>query len=266
APDLKKGRIVLIPPVSASGPAIAARELYVYLPAGYDAKRTDGYPVAYMHDGQNLWDDPTEPFGHGGWQVNETADRLIASGKVRPFIVVGIPNSPERMKEYAPGRSIFDDSDHPYLQYIVRDVKPLIDRTFHTSHRPEDTTIMGSSMGAILSLQAALLHPDIFGAAGCLSPAFQFKDPDGKSYADLIEKIGHLPVRLYLDHGTAGAGGDGADTTGAMVKLLKKTGWQSGEDQYFIHEGAEHNERAWRQRLERPLEFLIGRDPDHPGW
>ncbi|HEY3242394.1 MAG TPA: alpha/beta hydrolase-fold protein, partial [Phycisphaerae bacterium] len=125
APDLKKGRIVLIPPVSASGPAIAARELYVYLPAGYDAKRADGYPVAYMHDGQNLWDDPTEPFGHGGWQVNVMADRLINEGKVRPFIVVGIPNSPERMKEYAPGRSIFDDSDHPYLQYIVRDVKPL---------------------------------------------------------------------------------------------------------------------------------------------
>ncbi len=262
APDPKKGCVHLLTDVASSGPATRSRNIYVYLPPGYDANQTERYPVLYAHDGQNLWDDPTEPFGHGGWQLNATADRLIAEGKVRPFIAVGIPNSPERMKEYGPGGSIVDDADHAYLRYMLSDVRPLVDQRFRTSNSPKDTAIMGSSMGGIISLQAALLHPDVFGAAACLSPAFQFKDADGKTYSDLVEKVGYAPVRLYIDHGTAGTMQDGAPATEAMVKLLRKTGWQDGRDlEYFVDTGADHNERAWRARLERPLQFLFSVRP-----
>lgn len=256
----ERGRIALIRDVGPESGGIRKRDVYVYLPPGYDTSPDARYPVLYMHDGQNCWDDPLEPFGHGGWEVNLTADRLIAAGKVQPFIAVGVSNTPDRMTEYGPGSDILSADDHAYIKLLVDTVKPLIDERYRTANGPANTALMGSSMGGIISMQTALLRPDVFGAAACLSPAFFFKDAAGKDYFDLVRTAGKKPVRLYIDHGTAGRHQDGAESTRRMSALLMETGWQEGKDYaYFQDEGAEHNERAWRARLERPLVFLFGK-------
>jgi predicted alpha/beta superfamily hydrolase len=119
---------------------------------------------------------------------------------------------------------------------------------------------MGSSMGGIISFQAALLHPDVFGAAACLSPVFWFKDEGEQDYFDLLAHAGKAPVRVYLDSGTAGRNQDGAADTRRMGKLLLEAGWKEGGDlMRYEATGAEHNERAWRARLDKPLVFLFGR-------
>ncbi len=257
-PDKEKGRIELIPKVQPAKGSMRRRDLYVYLPPGYGSGGHRRFPVLYMHDGQNCWDDPVHPFGHGGWQVNRIADRLIHEGLVEPFIVVGIPNTPERQLEYGPGEDIFSADGHTYLQFLIDTAKPTIDSRYPTRLGPEDTALMGSSMGGNISLQAALLRPDIFGAVGCLSPALQFKDRHDQGYFDLLEKIGRVPVKIYLDSGTAGRGQDGAPLTRRLGEALIQQGWREGHDLLrFEDAGAEHNERAWRARVFRPLTFFF---------
>ena len=256
----RRGRLEVLRDVAPALGKPRPRDVYVYLPPGYDVHAERRYPVLYMHDGQNCWDDPVEPFGHGGWCVNLTADRLINAGRVEPFMVVGIANTADRIKEYGPGKDIFFAADHPYIQLLVSDLKPLIDRRFRTLADAKHTALMGSSLGGVISLQASLLCPDTFGMAACLSPAFGFAEGSEQRYADLVRKVGKVPVRLYVDNGTGGEWQDGAPLTRRMVALLRETGWQDGRDfMYFEDAGADHNERAWRGRLEKPLIFLFGR-------
>jgi enterochelin esterase-like enzyme len=257
-PSTDVGRIELIENLATPDGKVGSRDVYVYLPPGYGANANERYPVVYLHDGQNCWDDPSEPFGHGGWSINLIADELIASKTIKPFIAVGIANTPDRLKEYGPDDDILSADSHAYLQFIIKTVKPLIDEKYRTRSGPQDTALMGSSMGGAISFQGALLMPEVFGSAACLSTAFLFKDSHDKGYAELVEQRGKQPVRLYLDSGTAGKHQDGAPATRAMVELLTKTGWKPGIDlEHFEAKGADHNERAWRARVDRPLRFLF---------
>ncbi len=269
-PSVKAGRIRLIENLHSPDQSLRSRDIYIYLPPGYGDTYTPSqlaidkesrYPVVYLHDGQNCWDDPSEPFGHGGWAINLIADKLINSGEVEPFIAVGIANTPVRLKEYGPGEDILSADSHVYLQFIAKTLKPLIDEKYRTLPGPEHTSMMGSSMGGAISFQGAMLMPDVFGSAACLSTAFMFKDANDKGYTELVEHRGKQPVSLYLDSGTGGRHQDGAPATRAMVELLKAIGWQPGFDlEHFEDEGADHNERAWRARVDRPLRFLFGKD------
>jgi hypothetical protein len=100
----------------------------------------------------------------------------------------------------------------------------------------------------------------VFGGAACLSPALWFEDHNGRNYFDLPAHTGKVPVRIYLDSGTAGPAQDGAPDTRKMGDLLAQAGWKGGTDlMRYEATGAEHNERAWRARLDKPLVFLFGR-------
>ena len=258
--DPRRGRIEVIEQLKDPTGRVLPRDVYVYLPPGYDEHSDRQYPVLYMHDGQNCWDDPVEPFGHGGWSVNLVADRMIGEGSIDAFIAVGMANTAARSSDYGPGKNILSDSDHGYIQLIKRVIKPRIDRDYRTLADARHTALMGSSMGGIISLQASILNPDIFGQAACLSPAFFFTDSAGKGYSDLLKQITKRPVRLYLDSGTAGQGQDGAPQTREMVALLHSLGWRDGDDlAHFEDAGAMHTEEAWRARLHRPLSFLFGK-------
>ncbi len=255
----QRGRIEVIEHVQAVAGHLIPRDVYVYLPPGYDESSEKRYPVLYMQDGQNCWDDPVEPFGHGGWCMNIMADRLIAAGSVQPFIIAAAANTPQRMSDYGPGPRIDSAVEQTYIRFLVEDLKPLIDRRYRTQADSPRTCLMGSSMGANISLQAALLHPDVFPQVACLSPALMFKDGSGHDYFDLIGSVGKKPVRLYVDHGTGGPHQDGAPLTRRLVEALRAAGWHDGVDlMYYEDTGAEHNERAWRARVHRPLLFLFG--------
>ncbi|MCA9250609.1 MAG: alpha/beta hydrolase-fold protein [Phycisphaerae bacterium] len=260
-PSTNVGRIELVENLADPQNRIRPRDIYIYLPPGYDANGSERYPVVYMHDGQNCWDDPKEPFGHGGWSINTIGDDLIGNGTLKPFIAVGIANTQDRLKDYGPGSNIFSADAQPYLQFIAQAVKPLIDKKYNTQPEPEHTSLMGSSMGGAISFQGALVMPDVFGSAACLSTAFMFKDSSEKGYTELVQQRGKQPIRLYLDSGTGGKHQDGAPATRAMVELLIKTGWKPGVDlAHYEDEGADHNERAWRARVDRPLRFLFAND------
>ena len=111
------------------GEGIRERDVVVWLPPGYDENPEQRYSVLYMHDGQNMFDPKTSAFGVD-WQIDEAADSLIRKGYIKPTIIVGIYNTPDRSPEYTPGIT-----GYAYMNFIVNRLKLLIDSTYQNTDR-----------------------------------------------------------------------------------------------------------------------------------
>ena len=149
------------------------RRVWLYLPKSYDSS-SKNYPVVYMHDGQNLFDQSLSYSGE--WEVDETLDRLQNADKL-VLIIVGIDNAgSERIDEYTP----WEIAQYPskqqgdaYIRFIKENLKPFIDKNYRTQSNREQTAIMGSSLGGLISFYAVLQYPETFGKAGIFSPSFE---------------------------------------------------------------------------------------------
>jgi len=242
---------------------VPARNIDVWLPPSYATDPKRRYPVLYMHDGQNLFD-PSMSFTGIDWDVDGTMTKLIDAHRVREAIVVAISNTPLRGNEYMPAKAASPEQrayvlSDGYLRFIVQELKPAIDATYRTKPAREDTMVMGSSMGGLISAYAMSEYPDVFGAAGGMSTHWPANDGAVIDYL-----AAHLPARrthrFYFDHGTATLDAGYAPYQQRMDAILREAGWR--EDRAFMSRefpGAEHNERAWRDRLEVPLQYLLGR-------
>jgi len=247
---------------------VPARNVDVWLPPSYATHPERRYPVLYMHDGQNLFD-PSMSFTGIDWDVDGTMTRLVDARRVRETIVVAISNTPLRGNEYTPAKALPEALVPPdqraqllsdgYLRFIVEELKPAIDATYRTKTARGDTMVMGASMGGLISAYAMSEYPDVFGAAGGLSTHWPASDGVVIDYL-----AAHLPARrthrFYFDHGTATLDAAYAPYQQRMDAVLREAGWREGRE-FMSREfpGAEHNERAWRDRLQVPLQFLLGR-------
>ena len=230
------------------------RDIVVALPPSYD---TDDrlYPVVYMQDGQNLFDPATSYAGD--WRLTTTLAELAAQGV--EAIVVGIANTgPHRLYEYSPfpvPRRGGGGGDR-YLHFVVETVKTTIDRDFRTRPDRANTSIAGSSMGGLISLYGLYRYPEIFGAAGVLSPSLWFGRKAVFNY--LGSTPNRFAPRLYLDIGL-----DEPATAIADVRRLRDQlvagGMVPGFDlDYVEDEGGVHNEATWGRRVTQALPFVIG--------
>ncbi|MBV9527586.1 alpha/beta hydrolase-fold protein [Sphingomonas sp.] len=266
------------------------RHVQVWLPSGY---RSDGpkYAVLYMHDGQNLFDKATAGYGME-WQIDETLDELIKENQVRPAIVVGIWNTPKRLQEYLPSRAFTGlPSDYQtkikalyggppladgYLKFIVRELKPMIDRRFNVRTDRANTVIMGSSMGSLVSLDAINQYPQVFGGAGMMSTHWPlFMTPDGKSVGDSeYETVSSAFVRyltpalpdprthrLYFDHGSETLDAVYARYQKRVDGVVRRRGYTKNINWMSLsYPGEKHNEISWASRVAVPLQFLLPPD------
>ena len=162
------------------------RKIRVYLPPSYRETGTRRYPVLYMHDGQNVFSGSGGMFG-GSWEVDLAAERLFGEGVIEEIIIVGIDNNAERSDEYchvAPakfsagrmGLRDYEKEKHPkgllYEHFLIHTVKPYIDKNFRTLADRENTALMGSSLGGLVTYFIGLRNPSVFGKLGIVSPAF----------------------------------------------------------------------------------------------
>jgi len=234
---------------------LSARSVYVYLPEEAERDHRRRFPVLYCQDGQNLWDDPHACFGHGGWYLNRIVDELAGDNQIEPVILVGIPNSEERYRDYTPRRSYAEILDHPYANFVCDVVKPYVDRHFPTKRDRIHTGLLGSSLGGLVSLWMAHKLPEVFSRVACLSGAFQVRDRERVAFAEFLSRVDHQSLRVYIDSGTVD---DGAALARKVVANYRARGWRDGVDlMHFEQRGAEHNERYWRDRVWRALVFLF---------
>jgi predicted alpha/beta superfamily hydrolase len=226
------------------------RRIWVYLPKGYSSS-SKIYPVLYMHDGQNLFNEQTAPFGE--WGVDEALDTLQQKlGK--ECIIVGIDNGREkRMVEYNP----YDNPQQgkgegkAYADFIAVTLKPFIDSKYRTKKGPENTFIAGSSMGGLISLYAVMQYPNVFGAAGVFSPSFWIAPQvlvDAEQYAP------STPAKIYLYMG----GKEGANMMPDFEKMygiLSKKQFINLRKSVYPLGG--HNEKAWRDEFDDFYRWLM---------
>ena len=216
-----------------------SRRIWIYLPAGYE-KSKKKYPVMYMHDGQNLFDTYTSAYGE--WGVDESLDSLIKKGKPA-CIVVGIDNGPKRFNEYNPYefREFGKGEGNLYLEFLVKTLKPFIDRFYRTMPSKENTIIAGSSMGGLISFYAMLQYPDVFGKAGIFSPAF-WTAPPIKTVTNSLGK--QLTGKLFFYMG----GLEGGTYVKDMQEVQEILAENSATMIYsVIDPDSSHNEQAWRK-------------------
>lgn len=203
-------RLRLIPGVWSSELA-NERDLYVYLPAAYFQDVQGSFPVIYLQDGFNVFTNPAAPFG--SWNVEVTADALMASGQAAPAILVGI-DTHDRLDEYLHAPiTVLDDIVSGakldlYSAFLVGTVKPLVDATLRTQPDPAHTGIAGSSLGGLSSLYLAVTQPGIFGLCGTFSGSFWVGEEGGgdawaPSLREVIDQEDPPPegFRVYIDSG-----------------------------------------------------------------
>ena len=240
--------------------------MIVYLPPGYEASKARRYSVFYMHDGQNLFDGATSFIPGQEWRVDETAERLIAAGKIEPVIIVGVYNDKDRIDEYTPAADAkykLGGKADLYGRMLVEELKPFIDSQYRTKRDAKHTGLAGSSLGGLASLYLALKYPNVFGRAGVVSPSVWFAGKHILHYVESLPKKSN--VRIWIDMGAKeGRTPEEAQQSIEDARLLRdalvKKGWRLGSDlNYFEAEGAEHNEAAWAARVESILTFLFPR-------
>jgi alpha-glucosidase len=230
------------------------RRIWIYLPPDYEQSSVY-YPVMYMHDGQNLFDDLTSFAGE--WGVDETLNELFTNG-FTGIIVVGIDNgSEERLNEYSPWQRPDGNggSGDKYAAFLVETLKPAIDHHFRTRPQLEFTGIGGSSMGGLISMYATLKYPNVFGRSLIFSPAFWFAEeniefakksninPDSKMYF-LAGGMEHPERSIPAD-------------TQKMIDVLKANGLAEQQYHYVVDPKGKHNEAFWRAHFAEAIKFLF---------
>ncbi|MFC0517382.1 alpha/beta hydrolase [Mucilaginibacter angelicae] len=226
------------------------RRVWIYLPAGYDAAQTK-YPVIYMHDGQNLFDEYTSSYGE--WGIDELMDKMPAQEEC---IIVGIDHGDEyRMTEYNPYDSKYGKGrGEDYVQFLVKTLKPYIDTYYRTQNDAVHTTIAGSSMGGLISIYAALKYPEVFGNAGVFSPAFWMAPP----VFDLARQTAiSKSSRFYFVCGDAENDSMVADMQ-KMADIIKVRGITPANAPAIVIKGASHNEKQWNGDWPGFYKWLMG--------
>jgi len=219
------------------------RRIWIYYPPGYETSGIS-YPVLYMHDGQNLFDNLTAFSGE--WKVDETLNALSAQGKRVP-LVVGIDNGPERMAEYTPwANSTYGGGyGEKYLQFIVETLKPYIDQHYRTLSDRENTGIMGSSLGGLISHYGALKYQSTFSKAGLFSPSYWFNDSIWSFTHDMGKQ---QDMKIFQLCGTSES--DNIDMPKAIQRMndsLVKMGFGQNNIANKVIIGGKHNEELWSE-------------------
>ncbi len=153
-----------------------------------------------------------------------------------------------------------------YLKFIVEELKPEIDNAYSVFTDKENTFVMGSSMGGLMSMYAISEYPNVFGGAACVSthwvgaaPREDNPLPEGifKYMEANLPKAGSH--KLYFDYGNKTLDQHYPQYASRVDEILKAKGYSETNSKNLFFEGTDHSESSWNKRLDQPLTFLLGK-------
>ena len=265
--DIKYGAIYTLN-VSLPIPYYPKRTVRVFLPENYDERKR--YPVIYMSDGQNIVDKYTSAYG--AWDIDVNQHQTIKEG-YSSYIVVGIDcpkGVMERVYEYSfPHLDVLSIHKKPYMkkrkvefyshlyfEYIVKTLKPMVDKYFKTSQKREDTACAGSSMGGVFALALLSSYPDIFGAAFCFSPAFfLYQKKSLRAYLDDRLKDISKDTKLYFYSGNEEYEHRFINGTINMHHYFLTKGFDKDNLYLSLDVHGLHNEYTWFMHFNEAIRF-----------
>jgi len=232
------------------------RRVWIYLPANYSVGKKR-FPVIYMQDGQNVFDDATSFSGE--WGVDEYLDSL--SEKQRGWIVVAVDNGgAKRLNEYCPynftldsttaGQDVNIGEGDEYVDFLVKTLKPFIDKKYRTEKDKANTAIAGSSMGGLISLYATLKYPKVFGVTGVFSPAFWLAP---QIFTDIEKKGKKVSSKIYF---YAGKLENEVMTSGTVKAYETMSKVSKATIHKVIRDDGRHNEATWRTEFQSFYQWM----------
>jgi metallo-beta-lactamase class B len=235
------------------------RRVWIYLPPGYATSRAR-YPVLYMADGQNVFDDATSFSGE--WGVDETLDSLVARG-ARGAIVVAVDHGGDRrLDEYDPWKAsnpkYGGGEGEAWVSFVVQTLKPYVDAHYRTRPERASTAIAGSSMGGLIALYAALTRPRVFGSAGVFSCACWIARDSVLALAKRFRpKAGATPRIYFVVGGQETADREPVRDQEALVALLRERGYPATAIRAVVREDGKHAEWFWRQEFPAAYAWMV---------
>ena len=256
-------------------PGLNRRRVDVWLSETYHANPNHAFPVLYVQDGQTVFDHWRR--GTEGWEIQRAITRLADEEKIYPPIVVAISSTINRAGDYLPAKALgvpgkadlSEESDlvgkastdklvsDLYLEWMVNTLKPAIDARYRTLSDLQNTAVMGSSLGGLISLYALCEHPGVFGKTACLSTHWPAVGEGMLAYLNE-----HLPQpgqhKLYFDYGSEGLDSQYEPWQTRVDALLRQKDYREGKDFASWHfAGDDHTTTAWKNRVHIPLTFLF---------
>ncbi|MDP5277042.1 alpha/beta hydrolase [Chengkuizengella axinellae] len=240
------------------------RIIRVYLPKGYH-EDNKSYPVLYMHDGGNVFNDDDAVGG-----ISLGLEEYLDKNRVE-LIVIAIDSKTgeERVNEYCPwvngeySKEILGEQSNlggqgvQYVDFIVKELKPFIDNKYRTL---KDSNYMaGISLGGLISTYAACQYPKLFTRIAAVSCAY-FRNQE--EIEKLVEKSDlSLVERFYLDCGTKESNKDKKvsklflDSNQSVYEILKH---KITKSRFEVIRDGQHNYEYFRKRFPEVLTYLLG--------
>jgi predicted alpha/beta superfamily hydrolase len=250
------------------GNGLSERRVLAYLPPGYRSEGVRTYPVVYLQDGQNVFDERTSTVGQE-WRADEAAEELALRG--RPCVIVAVESNPaSRMAEYGPwehcgpgpwveaaSEGMVGGKASEYVSFLVDEIVPLVESSFRVRSDAAARGIGGSSMGGLVSLYAALSRPGLFGFCAALSPSLWFA---GERVLSWVRERSDPSLRVYLDVGLPEGGPpvDGVpENVGNLRRLARELSGRTAGVRCVEDPVGQHNEAAWARRFPNVLAWFL---------
>ncbi len=236
------------------------RRCFVYTPPDYDTNPQARYPVLYLQHGSG--EDET------GWVIQGRAgfilDNLIAAGKAKPMILVSangyatpagkpkLPASATDLDRPAPRVGGYPADISGFEDVMVKDLIPMIDRSYRTIADRDHRAMAGLSMGGNQACHLTLKHLDLFAWIGAFSGTgngLSTAPIDPKTFIGGVFSDGatfNAKVKLLW----VGMGTEEPDPFPGAIGSFRKMLDQSGVKYvYFESPGTAHEWLTWRRDL-----------------
>ncbi|GAB3799172.1 alpha/beta hydrolase-fold protein [Spirosoma humi] len=230
----------------------STRRVHVLLPYDYETSNKS-YPVLYLHDGQNLFGGGA---GYGSWEVDQKM-AILAARHHHEVILVSIDHgNDERIREFTFHRTRAGKGrGQYYLDFILRTVKPLVDRRLRTLPDADHTGVGGSSLGGLISIYAGLLHPDVFGRLMVFSPSLWISP---KIYFDAIRFKAPVPMKIYAYGGEKESEYMVPNIQRFNESLVRQNyGGHSIDIRVSVDPTGTHQEAHWAREFPKAVEWLF---------
>ncbi|NYE08637.1 putative alpha/beta superfamily hydrolase [Bacillus niacini] len=239
------------------------RMIRVYLPVNYHGSNKH-YPVLYMHDGQNVFEDEGAIKG-----VSLGLKDYLDENKVE-MIVVAIdlnPEGEERINEYCPwinGAIAERVIGHPvsaggkgeqYLEFIVNELKPLIHDKYRTLKG--HTSMAGISLGGLISTYAACRYPQIFKRIAAISPGYYRNQEELEVFVRDSDLSG--VEKFYMDFGTHEVSGNkelNNEFSDMIQSIYEIVSSKIADTRYETIQNGEHNYTSFKKRIGEVMSYL----------
>jgi predicted alpha/beta superfamily hydrolase len=199
----------------------------------------------------------------GEWGVDETLDSLFENKGLGCIVVAIYHGEEERLNEYTPwaNDNKVGGDGAKFARFVVRDLKPYIDKYYRTLPNRENTIIIGSSLGGLMAIYTALEYPEVFGKVGVFSPSLWWSE---KAF-EQMEKFKKKHFQKIYMYGGEKESESLVPNIHRAEELLKNAGYSENELIINIAPDGRHNEFYWGREFPEALMWLFGiKKPEPP--